>query len=84
MTVSDIEDLMRKIHNPNLIKQHIDINADFPTLHKYEMILLNSLMRILNHQLKNINFIWINSIKNIDLKGDKAIKFDYNCERSFT
>ena len=35
MTVSDIEDLMRKIHNPNLIKQHINIDVDFPTLHQY-------------------------------------------------
>ena len=35
MTVGDIEDLMRKIHNPNLIKQHINIDLDFPTLHQY-------------------------------------------------
>jgi ELP3 family radical SAM enzyme/protein acetyltransferase len=39
--VGDIEDLMRKIHNPALIKQHINIDADFPTLKSYVNDLIN-------------------------------------------
>jgi ELP3 family radical SAM enzyme/protein acetyltransferase len=33
--IGDIEDIMRKIHNPDLVKQQTDIQVDFPTLHKY-------------------------------------------------
>ena len=33
--IGDIEDIMKKVHNPKLIKNHINVHSEFPKIKQY-------------------------------------------------
>lgn len=39
--VGDIEDIMRKVHNPILVKNRIDVDSDFPKIKQYVLDVMN-------------------------------------------
>ena len=39
--IGDIEDIMRKVHNPILVKNRIDVDTDFPKIKQYVIDVIN-------------------------------------------
>lgn len=74
--LGDIEDIMRKVHNPALIKNRINVNADFPKIKEY-------VLEIINNVKKN-NFKSMNKkeLSNLLYRLDKKFKFQRRPKQS--
>lgn len=55
--IEDIEDIMRKVHNPNLVKNRINVDIDFPKMKDYVVDIIdyyNSNKNVSNKELSKL------------------------------